>query len=117
VTKIQNVASEIVKEMEKYSKEIEEEMEQAKKEVSANLTRELKAKSPERLGRYKKGWRIKKFKTKYVVYNKTDYQLTHLLEHGHAKKNGGRVAPKIHIAPAEEEAVADYLERIRQVIK
>jgi hypothetical protein len=117
MTKINNLASEIVKEMKKYSKEIEDEMESAKKEVSSNLVKELKAKSPERLGRYKKGWRIKKFKTKYVVHNKTDYQLTHLLEYGHVLRNGKRSKTLVHIRPAEEDAVAEYLARLRQVIK
>jgi hypothetical protein len=52
-----------------------------------------------------------------LVHNKTDYQLTHLLEHGHAKRNGGRVAPKIHIRPNEEKAVKEFEKRIKGAIQ
>ena len=40
------------------------------------------------------------------IYNKTDYQLTHLLEHRSAKTGGGHVPGKPHIKP-----VADWAER------
>ena len=55
----------------------------------------------------KKSWRTKKTaetsnSLTVTVYSKDRYQIAHLLEHGHAKRGGGRVAEKEHIAPAEK---------------
>jgi hypothetical protein len=116
VTNISDVGNEIVKELERYSREVQEEINAAKDAVSKDLVKELKQKSPHKTGDYQKGWRIKKGKKTNIVHNK-EYQLTHLLEHGHAKRNGGRVGAKIHIAPAEQQAVREFLNRVEQAIK
>ena len=62
--------------------------------------RQLKATSPKRTGKYAKSWTKKKRGRKIIVHNK-EYQLTQLLEKGHAKRGGGRVAARVHIAPVE----------------
>lgn len=84
----------------------------------------IKADSPVRKkggGKYKRGWKVKTVETPLVVtctvHNATDYQLTHLLENGHAKRNGGRTAAIAHIKPNEEKANAAVEKRVREVIE
>lgn len=71
---------------------------------------------------YNAGWTstLKKRKNVWVetVHNAKKYRLTHLLEYGHAKANGGRTRAFPHIAPvaekAEEELVDNILKNIQQ---
>lgn len=73
-------------------------------------------------GSYRRGWRKKQTyadtRTKRnTVHNKTDYQITHLLEYGHASRNGGRVKPRVHIKPVEEKMVTELQERIEKAVQ
>lgn len=52
-----------------------------------------------------------------VVHNKSHYQLAHLLENGHALKNGGRAQAFPHIAPVAEQAEDNLLKNIRNYLK
>jgi hypothetical protein len=115
--KIDDLAAEIARELGEYTEEIQEEVEDATNKVTRDLVKELKQNSPRQTGSYAEGWTRTKFREGTVVHNKTDYQLTHLLEHGHAKKGGGRVAARVHIRPAEEKAVKTFTERVEGVIK
>ncbi|WP_347563968.1 hypothetical protein [Neglectibacter sp. X58] len=63
-------------------------------------------------------WAVKKQKEtanslELVVHNKKRYQLTHLLEKGHAKRGGGRVRAFPHIAPAEQASIRELEEGIK----
>jgi bacteriophage HK97-gp10 putative tail-component len=117
VTKIQGITGEIQKALKAYANDVAEDIVIAKDEVSKVFQKDVKNDSPEKTGDYSKGWRIKKFKKSNIIYNKTDYQLTHLLEKGHIKINGGRVQPKVHIRPNEEKAVKDFLKRVEKAVK
>ena len=76
-------------------------LDETKKELAKSAVKQLKATSPKRTGRYASGWTRKKKGNAIIVHNK-QYQLTHLLEKGHAKRGGGRVAARVHIAPVEK---------------
>lgn len=71
---------------------------------------------------YNKGWRVMQTKTdkryhkKATIHNATDYQLTHLLEKGHALHGGGRAAAFPHIAPVAEKCDEDLVRNIKKYI-
>lgn len=79
---------------------------QSVQEVSKEVKKEISTNAPKRTGAYKKSWATKKTKESsnslvMTVHSKNRYQIAHLLEHGHAKRGGGRVAAIPHIEPAE----------------
>jgi hypothetical protein len=116
VTQPNDIAAEIQRVLQGYVAGISEQIETDKKEVATELKNYLAHNSPKKSGDYRKGWRVKKSGKKYIVHNKTSYQLTHLLEHGHAKRGGGRVDARVHIAPAEEMFVREFLDRVERAI-
>ena len=89
-------------------------------EVAKESAKKLKSSSPRgRTGKYAKGWTSKvetgRVSASATVYGKSGtYQLAHLLEHGHAKRGGGRTTPIQHIEPVEQWAVEETYERIMQ---
>ena len=89
-------------------------------EVAKESAKKLKSSSPRgRTGKYAKGWTSKvetgRVSASATVYGKSGtYQLAHLLEHGHAKRGGGRAAPIQHIEPVEQWAIDEAYERIMQ---
>ena len=117
VTEINAITGEIQKALKAYAYDVAEEITEAKNIVSKEFKTDVSKDSPEKTGSYQNGWRIKKFKNSNIVHNKTDYQLTHLLEHGHVNKDGGRTEARIHIRPNEEKAVKDFLKRVEKAVK
>ena len=118
-----DIGAEIMKELKSYSNEVAEKINVSAKKSANKLKREIQENSPEKTGSYKKGWRVRQvYKShtlsQYVVHNATDYQLTHLLEFGHAI-NGGtqRVKPIPHIAPAEEKVVDEFMNEVKKAVK
>ena len=119
---IDGLADAIVKELAAYNQEVTDGMKGAVKEAAKECTKQIKQNSPVLTGSYRKGWTDKvmydgREDIRVTVYNRTDYQLTHLLEHGHAKVNGGRVAGKAHIGPAAQDAEDKLLREIQVVVR
>lgn len=112
------LAKELTRTLTQYTNEVEEELEKAQDDVVKEGLVTLKSTSPIRKGRYAKGWRRKKTRNGYIIHNATPhYRLTHLLEKGHAKRGGGRVAARPHIQPVEEKMIKDYEKRVERAIK
>ena len=110
-----------------YSKELDDMLYQEAKDIASNGTKKLKQTSPinskntQHRGRYRKGWRMEITKgfgyVEAEIHNKTDYQLTHLLEKPHLKRNGGITVPKVHIAPVEQECIREFEKEITRRIE
>lgn len=47
-----------------------------------------------------------------TIYNNQYPGLTHLLEYGHATRNGGRVPGRAHLKPVEERITQEYIQKI-----
>lgn len=107
MTSVDDMASEIMKGLTEYADLADTEMKKAVRKTATEVKKELSCNAPKDTGAYSKSWATKKVREnshslEMMVHSKNRYQLAHLLEHGHAKRGGGRVAARPHIAPAEE---------------
>ena len=114
---IDNLAKTIMEGIQEYADVASEDVKTAVRKAGKNVKAEISANAPKRTGAYAKSWAVKTEKEtahslEVVVHSKNRYQIAHLLEHGHAKRGGGRVAGIPHIAPAEENAVKQLEEDI-----
>jgi hypothetical protein len=126
--KADDLQKQLAKYLEEYREDIEEDVEESVDETTEKAKEELKADSQSKFklhGRetpYYRGWSVKLSKrdrTKYVkvIWNRTNYQLTHLLEFGHATRNGGRTKAVPHIRPIEEKYNQKFVDLITQKIR
>lgn len=126
-----SVAIQMADILDDYSKEVRRAMTEAEDKIAKESVRKLKNTSPKRNGknhirRYAEGWRVKPVRTNtgipdVIVHNKTNYQLTHLLENGHVIRNGKgeyrRTNGIKHIAPVEEWANSELPLEIERELK
>jgi len=121
-----SLAKTINEELQSIGVAVDDEVQEVFDEVGKEAVKKLKATSPvnpkgKHSGRYAKGWTYEKGK-KYrgksvgVVRNRTDPQLTHLLEYGHPLvRNGkviGNVQAKEHIRPVAEWVAEEVEKRL-----
>lgn len=107
MSSIDDLADLVMDGLREYSELADTAMKKAVRKTAASVRKEISENAPKRTGDYAKSWATKKVtenshKLEMTVHSKNRYQLAHLLEHGHAKRGGGRVVGKPHIAPAEQ---------------
>ena len=120
--KIDDLAEEVMKGLTEYSKLATSDMKKAVKKAGNEVRSEIQANAPKDTGAYAKSWAVKKMKEsseklEVVVHSKNRYQLTHLLEYGHALRGGGRAKAQPHIAPAEEHGIEGLEKAIERALK
>jgi hypothetical protein len=119
---ISQLTDALMGDMEEYRKVAADDLKVAVKEAGDTVKNEIKRNAPKKTGAYAKSWTVKKEKetaenVSVVVYSKNRYQIAHLLEHGHAKRGGGRVAAQPHIADAEEKGKEQLLDELERKLK
>ena len=114
----------ISKILEEYSYEIQDGITELAEEIANEGKNKLKNNKDTykvRTGKYNKGWRVKTEKgARYVhttIHNATDYQLTHLLENGHATRNGGRTKAYKHIEPVADDCSEKFEREVEELIE
>ena len=120
---IDQLAAEIAKGLAEYSQDVVEKVNISSEKVGKATVKRLKETSPKRTGKYAKSWAVKTEPEfgqphKRIIHVRAPhYRLTHLLEHGHAKRGGGRVSGRPHIRPAEEQVIKDFMQEVEEAIK
>lgn len=120
--KVDALSRAIAFELEQYQQSVADGVKSSVRQVAAECRDEIRQNSPVRTGKYRRGWQDHTdFESaediRITVRNRTSYQLTHLLENGHAKRGGGRVAARPHIRPAEQNAEKKLLQKVKVVIR
>lgn len=107
---VDEMAAAIMDGLQEYADLATDDLKKAVKKAGKSVKDEIADTAPKDTGKYAKSWAVKTVKETsntldVVVHSRNRYQIAHLLEHGHAKRGGGRVAARPHIAPAEEKAI------------
>ena len=112
----------IMEGLQEYADLAAEDMKAAVKKAGNSAKKDIQANAPEKTGSYKKSWAVKTVREnanamEVVVYSRNRYQLAHLLEFGHALRQGGRTRAFPHIAPAEEKAAEMLVREVEAALK
>lgn len=119
---IDALADTVMEYLNDYAEVSAEGMKKAVRKAGNTVKKGIGANAPKDTGAYSKSWAVKNTKEtanalEVTVYSRNKYQLAHLLEHGHAKRNGGKVAGKSHIAPAEETGIRQLEAEIERCLR
>lgn len=107
--------------LQEYGEEAYDICEASAKSAARSAAKDLKGSAPSG-GSYARGWSHKAQKngtTQYsdTVYNRTDYQLTHLLEKSHPTGGGGQYPKNVNytgtIARVEEKYTKEFFEEVK----
>lgn len=119
----EKLTDEIQKILDEYGDEASAALAEAISETAKEAQTQLRQKNQGRKlwKKYPKGWSVQikagRLDVEGIVYNKDHYRLTHLLEFGHATRNGGRTKAFPHIAEVNAFAQKDVLERLREKLQ
>ncbi len=119
---IDDMATEIMKGLTEYADLCTEDMKKAVKKVATTVKNEIKTNAPKDSGAYADSWATKTDSEDsnslgMIVYSKDRYWQAHLLEHGHARRGGGRTSAQPHIAQAEASGIQQLEQEIERALR
>lgn len=123
-TPIEKLSDNINKILKEYEDDVVKDTGQLAKEFAKKgaqaIKQDAKAKGWGEHTGYDKGWTSRyetgRLSAQGIIYNKDVPGLPHLLEHGHAKRGGGRTNAFPHIAPVEETLSEEFFKAVRDSI-
>ena len=120
--KVDQLVETVMKELEDYADTTTDGVKSAVRKAANTVKKEIQAGAPQRTGKYAKSWATKttgedSHSLEITVHSRNRYQIAHLLEHGHAKRGGGRVAARPHIAAAETDGIEELEREIERSIR
>lgn len=106
-----------------YTDEVMSDTKEIIEDEAKKLPKKIKADSPRsnKSGKhYANGWTVRNtsksnLMPEYTVHNRLKPHLTHLLQNGHANRDGSRTEGVDHIDKNEDEAVERTIKRIEEV--
>ena len=118
---VSGLADAVMEGLVEYAELATEDMKAAVKKAGQTVKKEIQGGAPVKTGAYKKSWAVKTTREtssfmEVTVHSRNRYQLAHLLEKGHAKRGGGRVAGRPHIAPAEQAGIEQLQSLIEKAL-
>ncbi len=119
--KVDDLATEIMKGITEYADLATDSMKAAVKKAGNEVKSQISKTAPKDTEKYAKSWAVKTTKEyatslEVTVHSRNRYRIAHLLEHGHAKRGGGRVSARPHIAPAEEKGIKMLEDDIKKAL-
>lgn len=112
--------------LEDYGDSIKESIDDATSDVGKAGAIALRQKSKETFkgNHYYRGWKctiqhhiLGKSVAAVAIIHNTDYRLPHLLENGHANRDGSRTSGRPHISTVEDEINNKFFKKVKESIK
>lgn len=119
---ISQLVDAVMKGLEEYAQLATEDLKADVQKAAKAVQKQISQTAPKDTGKYAKSWAARKTKEtsdsiEYTVHSRNRYQLAHLLEFGHAKRGGGRVSARPHIAPAESAGIQQLTRDIERDLR
>lgn len=120
---IDQLADAIMAQLNTFETAVHEGVKKAVDETMVEMVKETKSTAQARTGRYKSKIGATAGDNTAMKYSKVwhvkapNYRVAHLLDKGHALRNGGRYAGNQHVATAANHAAETFQQKLEEVIR